>query len=101
MLSLPPSLSRRTLERVTQLFFERLNVPAFTIIERPLSQLYAANSVSGVVIDINRDVTDILAIIDTSIQRSTRQTLDIGIKDCEAHLANILRNNQPVIKALS
>ena len=101
LLCIPSTLSRRTHERLTQLFFERLNVAAFSLIERPLAQLYAANSVQGVVIDINTSTTDITPIIDSMVQHNCHITIDVGSKDCERHLANVLRSNQPVIKAIS
>lgn len=101
LLSFPPSSSRRLHELITQLFFERLNVAAFTIIQRPLAQLYAANSVSGVVIDINASTTEITPIIDTMIQHNSRTVLDIGYRDCETYLASLLRSNQGIIKAIS
>jgi actin-related protein 9 len=78
-----------------------MNVAGFSIIERPLSQLYAANSVSGVVVDISRHHTEITPVIDSLIQRPSCITLDVGHHDCEIHLANMLRSNQPLMKAIS
>jgi actin-related protein 9 len=101
LLSVQPSLSRRTYERITRVFFERLNVAAFSIIERPLAQLYAANNLSGVVIDIGESATDITPVVDSLIYHNACRTLDVGIKDCEAHFCNILRNNQSLIKMIS
>lgn len=101
LLSVQPSLSRRTYEKLTQIFFERLNVAAFSIVERPLAQLYAGNSLSGVVIDIGQDFTDITTIVDSLINHNARRILDVGIGDCEKHLSNMMRNNQNLIKTIS
>ncbi|KZS94381.1 actin-related protein [Sistotremastrum niveocremeum HHB9708] len=101
LLTIPPLVSRRMYQRVTQLFFERFNVAGFTLIERPLAQLYAANSLSGVVVDIGEYTTDVTPIVETAILHSARLVVALGSWHCEQYLANILRSNQHVVKALS
>ncbi|KAJ7460618.1 actin-related protein [Mycena latifolia] len=101
LLSLPPGLSRDTHERICQIFFERFNVAGLGVLERPVGQLYAANSLSGVVVDIGHDKTDITPIYDGFIVNSARTSTSVGIRDCQNYLAYLLRSNQSVMSAIS
>lgn len=101
LLSVTPGLSRDHYERICQTFFERFNVPAFGILERPMAQIYSTSSLSGVVVDIGDEKTDITPIYEGFITQQARTTTSIGIRDCEIYLANLLRSNQSVISALS
>src|ERR1700759_4872883 len=53
LLCIAADLSRTTYERICQMFFERFNVPGFAILERPIAQIFASNSITGVVVDID------------------------------------------------
>ncbi|KAJ7493447.1 actin-related protein [Mycena galericulata] len=101
LLSLPPGLSRDTHERICQIFFERFNVAGLGILERPVGQLYAANSLSGVVVDIGHDKTDITPLYDGFIVHSARTSTSVGVRDCQNYLAYLLRSNQSVMAAIS
>lgn len=100
LLSLPPKLSRMTHMLLCRMFFERFNVAGFTYIERPLASLYAANLTSGVVVEINQDETDYISCYDSLLHHSSSLSIPVGIRDCELHLAHILRSNSSVIQAL-
>ncbi|KAF7356859.1 SWI/SNF and RSC complexes subunit arp9 [Mycena venus] len=101
LLTVPPGLSRDTHERICQIFFERFNVAGLSILERPVGQLYAANSLSGVVVDIGHEKTDITPIYDGFIVHSARTSTSVGIRDCLNYLAYLLRSNQSVMTAIS
>ncbi|KAF5362059.1 hypothetical protein D9756_002600 [Leucocoprinus leucothites] len=101
LLSIASGLSRLTYERICQLFFERFNVAGFGIMERPVAQLYAGNSLSGVVVDIGDYETDITPIYEGFIVHHAKMQMALGLKDCEVYLANLLRSNQGVINTLS
>ncbi|KAL0953504.1 hypothetical protein HGRIS_004730 [Hohenbuehelia grisea] len=101
LLSLFPGLARSAYERVCQIFFERLNVAGFCLLERPVGQLYAANALSGVVVDIGYDKTDVTPIQDGFVSHHARACTTLGIRDCEAYLASLLRSNQSVMNGLS
>jgi actin-related protein 9 len=101
LLSIFPGLSRDTYERICQIFFERFNVAGFAILERPIAQMYAANSLSGVVIDTSEEYTDITPIYDNYIIHQARASIALGARHCRNYLANILKSNQGVINALS
>jgi actin-related protein 9 len=65
-----------------------------------MAQLYAANSLSGVVVDIGHDRTDVTHIYEGFIVNGARNTTSLGIRDCQAYLAQLLRSNQSVMAAL-
>ncbi|XP_006462073.1 hypothetical protein AGABI2DRAFT_193380 [Agaricus bisporus var. bisporus H97] len=101
LLSIASGLPRTTYERICQMFFERFNVPGFGIVERPIVQMYATNSLSGVVVDIGDYETDITSIYDGYIVHQGRTHLPLGLRDCEIYLAHLLRSNQSVMNTLS
>jgi actin-related protein 9 len=76
-------------------------VAAFGILERPMAQIYAVNSLSGVVVDIGDEKTDITPIYEGFPVQQARTTTSLGIRDCEMYLAHLLRSNQSVVSALS
>ncbi|KAJ3517020.1 hypothetical protein NMY22_g14063 [Coprinellus aureogranulatus] len=90
----------RCTRRTCQIFFERFNVPAFAILDRPLAQLYAANILSGVVVDIGEDVTDITPINDSILIHSAKVTTRIGTRMCRHYLAHLLKSNSSVMQTL-
>lgn len=100
LLSLFPGLPRSSHELVCQIFFERFNVAAFSILDRPVSQLYAANTITGLVVDINDYETVITPISDGFPIHTARTHVLVGVKDCERFLAQLLRSNTSVIKEL-
>ena len=101
LLSFPHGLSRDTHERICQIFFERFNVAGLSILERPLAQLYAANSLHGIVVDIGYHRTEVVPIYECTVQRNCADYLPIGLADCEAYLARVLRNNEQLVSTLS
>ncbi|EDR05669.1 actin-related protein [Laccaria bicolor S238N-H82] len=101
LLSIFPGLSRDTYERICQIFFERFNVAGFGILELPMAQLYAVNTLSGVVVDIGDEKTDITPVYEGFIIHSARTSTPLGLHDCQNYLAHLLRSNQNVLKALS
>ena len=101
LLSITPDVSRETYERICQVFFERYNVAGFCILERPMTQLYAANSLSGVVVDIGDDETEITPIYEGFIVHPARGSVALGVRHCQNYLAHLLRSNQNVMSTLS
>ncbi|CAG8718356.1 2322_t:CDS:2, partial [Acaulospora colombiana] len=83
------------------MFFERFNVAGFTYIERPLASLYAANLISGVIIEINQDETDYITCFESQLHHGSSLVVPIGIRDCERYLGHILRSNVSVTSAFS
>ncbi|KAF8972665.1 actin-related protein [Flammula alnicola] len=101
LFSITPVISRDSYERICQIFFERFNVAGFAILERPMAQIYAANSLSGVVIDIGDEITDITPIYDGFIIHPARTQVSLGIRHCQNYVAHLLRSNQSITNALS
>ncbi|KAG6910239.1 hypothetical protein DXG01_012374 [Tephrocybe rancida] len=101
LLSMPSGLARDTYERVCQIFFERFNTAGLAIIERPVAQMYAANSLNGVVVDIDEEKTDITPIYEGTTLHHPRTTIPLGIRDCQNYLAHLLKSNQSIVATLS
>ncbi|KAF8998543.1 actin-related protein [Cyathus striatus] len=101
LLTLPAGLARDSYERICQIFFERFNVAGFGILERPMAQLYAGNALSGIVVNIGYEITDITPIYDGFVVHYARQSTNIGVKDCQEYLAYLLRSNQSVMTAVN
>ena len=100
LLTMPPGLSRETYEHTCQTFFERLNVAGFSILERPTAQLYAANALAGVAIDIGRAFTDITPFYDGLPLLNARVTIPLGTDMCARYIATLLGGNTSVAQAL-
>lgn len=104
LLSLPPGLSRDAYEHLCQIFFERFNVAGFGILERPVAQFYSAvnasSGLSGVIVDVDREWTDISPIYDGFLVHGARASVKVGMEDCKKYLAELLRGNQSVMAAL-
>jgi len=101
LLSLISGLPREAYERTGQIFFERFNVAAFSILDRPMAQLYAVGALSGIVIDIGDTLTDITPIYDGLPLPGARTTARVGTRHCERFLAHLLRNNTSVTGVLA
>ncbi|KZP01640.1 hypothetical protein CALVIDRAFT_532414 [Calocera viscosa TUFC12733] len=100
-LSFTSGLSYDTYERVAQLFFERFNVPALCLVERPLAQLFAVNATTGVVVEIGREETTSTPVLDTIVQHSAVFRTPVGSRDCEVWLAHLLSSSQSITQTLS
>ncbi len=66
-----------------------------------MSQIYAANSLSGVVVDVGEEATDITPIYEGLILHPTRTSVALGTRHCYNYLANLLKFNQGLINTLS
>jgi actin-related protein 9 len=101
LLSIAPGLSRTTYERICQVFFERFNVAGLAILERPIAQLYSANTISGVIVDIGDEITEITPIYDGLIVHQARSQVALGTRHCTRYVAHLLGANQGVVSTLS
>ncbi|KAI0044759.1 actin-like ATPase domain-containing protein [Auriscalpium vulgare] len=96
LLSIFAGLSREGYERISQVFFERFNVAAFSMLDRAMAQLYAANALSGVVVDIGTSRTDVTPVYDGFPVHLARTSVKLGTDACEAFLAHVLRTNTSI-----
>ena len=83
------------------MFFERFNVAGFSILERPMAQMYACNALNGLVIDLGYHWTDISAVYDGFLLKHARAGTPVGIKACLAFLAQVLKTNSSIVSTLS
>ncbi|ESK97699.1 actin-related protein [Moniliophthora roreri MCA 2997] len=101
LLSIAAGLPRDDYERICQIFFERFNVAGFGILERPMAQIYATTSLSGVVVDIDLEKTDVTPVYEGFIVRNACTTVSLGVRDCQNYLVHLLRSSQSVMSSLS
>ena len=93
LVTIPHGLSKTDLERITQIFFERFNVPVFSMVERPILGLYAVGATSGLFIELGWDSTDLVPVVETIPQTFSSTHWKFGIKDLVIYLANLLKND--------
>ena len=96
LLLLPPptilSLDEQAL--YTQIAFETLNVPAFSILPIPLASLYALNAVTGLVLHIGRSESRVFVVVDSMVRWECTATAPIGTDDCEPYLEELAMRDQ-------
>jgi actin-related protein 9 len=66
-----------------------------------MAQLYAANALSGIVVDVGDTLTDITPIYDGLPLAGARTTVRVGTRHCERFLAHLLRSNTSVSAVLA
>ncbi|KAL1922022.1 uncharacterized protein VTP21DRAFT_10664 [Calcarisporiella thermophila] len=96
LLAVPSTWTKDEYERVAQIFFESFNSPGIYITEQPLLALYGAGSVTGLVIDIGHETTDITPVIDSIVQHHATQQLHLGGKHLEEYLLRLLSANEQI-----
>lgn len=99
ILIVPPQWSTQDKERTTQIFFEQFQRPAFMIIDTAIASLYACNSITGLVIDVGYEKTDITSVIDSITSPSSQISLPIGGHHLTNNLLKLLRTNIPLDQA--
>lgn len=103
LLGLPKPLSVPSSELLAQLFFERFNVAAFSVNDRPVLQLFAANQISGIVVDIDDCSTDLSPVVEGELVREgfPSKSISIGLQDCLRHLASVFSTNANIVNVIS
>ena len=97
LVTVPHGLSKDESERITQIFFERFNVPVFALVERPVTGLYAAGSVNGLFIDVGYDSTDIVPVLEAMPQYTSATHWKFGIRELSIYLARLLKNDTQLL----
>lgn len=97
LLSYPAWLPPSTVESLTQLFFENLYVTNLLLAPCPLMQLYSCAALSGIVIDVGREGTDVSVICETQIQYGACVRSAVGEKDCDRYLTSVLLAANPAL----
>lgn len=97
-LIVPPQWNHRDKELATRIFFEEHFVAGFAIGDSSVLPLYAMGHLSGLVIHIGYEKTDITPILDAQPIIPARVTIPIGGKDLTKHLHSLLLSSPPIIK---
>ncbi|KAG0052775.1 hypothetical protein BGZ83_002129 [Gryganskiella cystojenkinii] len=98
LMVVPTDWTKEEHERITQIFFENFNVPGLYLAEEPLMTLYGCAAVTGLVIDIGHNSTEITPIIDTQIQRNAVQTVPVAGSDFDTYFLKLLQEDTQLIK---
>jgi len=86
----PPSLSLPTQALYTQLAFERLNVPAFSILPSPLAAIFALGTTTGIVLHVTRETSEVSIIVDSVVRWDCCVTVQVGHGDCLSWFEGLL-----------
>ncbi|KAG0028689.1 general RNA polymerase II transcription factor [Podila clonocystis] len=98
LMVVPTDWTKEEHERITQIFFENFNVPGLYLAEEPLMILYGCATVTGLIIDIGHNSTEITPIIDTQIQRNAIQTIPLAGADIDAYFLQQLRQDAQLVR---
>eukprot|EP01061_Rhynchopus_euleeides_P047485 TRINITY_DN9548_c0_g1_i2.p1 TRINITY_DN9548_c0_g1~~TRINITY_DN9548_c0_g1_i2.p1 ORF type:complete len:401 (+),score=133.57 TRINITY_DN9548_c0_g1_i2:655-1857(+) len=78
VITVPPRIPRDELENLTQIFFERFNVPALAVLPTPACAMFGAGRVSGIVLDVGESHTHASPVVNGVLQRYAVQSEPIG-----------------------
>jgi actin-related protein len=84
LLNVPWGMHHRVhAEKIAQICFEVLQVPALYLASQPVMSLYACGAVNGIVIDLGHSNTTLIPILDSNIQNAYVRRLPVGGNDCK------------------
>ncbi|KAF9175899.1 hypothetical protein BGX21_010700 [Mortierella sp. AD011] len=98
LMVVPTDWTKEEHERITQIFFENFNVPGLYLAEEPLMTLYGCAAVTGLVIDIGHNKTEITPILDTQIQRNAIQTIPLAGADFDSYFLELLKADAQLVR---
>ncbi|KTW27205.1 uncharacterized protein T551_03199 [Pneumocystis jirovecii RU7] len=97
-LIVPPQWNMRDKELATCTFFEDHLVAGFAIGDASVFPLYAMGHLSGIVIHVGYEKTDITPVLDAQAVTSARITIPIGGKNLTERLHALLLSSPPILK---
>ncbi|GAX77105.1 hypothetical protein CEUSTIGMA_g4551.t1 [Chlamydomonas eustigma] len=86
----PVLTSRSERENLTQLMFEKFNVNGLYVQDQAVLSLYGVGKVSGCVIDIGHDKTDVSAVLEGQTCQSTVRRIPLGGRHVTERLSQLL-----------
>ncbi|KAI8342544.1 actin family [Chlamydoabsidia padenii] len=98
LFSVPVHWTKHEHERLTQEAFETLNVPGLYIAPQPVLTLYGCGAVTGLVIDIGHNATDINIVVDSLVQPYSNMTINIGGKQFDDYLLSLLQQDSALVE---
>ena len=78
-LSIFPSLPLSSCERICQMFFERFNAARFSILERPMTQMYYSNTLNRL-IDSGYDCAGVSVVYDGLLLTRARRVPPVAFR---------------------
>ncbi|WVW84200.1 hypothetical protein I302_106230 [Kwoniella bestiolae CBS 10118] len=85
-----PTLPLSTQASYTQIAFETLNTPSFSILPSPLASLYALGATTGIIVHIGATESSIFVITDSIVRWECSTTVQVGELDCRSFLESLL-----------
>ncbi|KAI8983738.1 actin family [Pilobolus umbonatus] len=98
LIAVPVQWNKLEYERITQIFFENFNVPGVYIAPQPLLSLFGCGAVSGMVVDIGRQVTDITVVVDSNIQLQSNFIVPVGGNHFDAYLLQLMKKDDKLVQ---
>ncbi|KAG1170317.1 hypothetical protein G6F70_007786 [Rhizopus microsporus] len=98
LLSVPVQWTKLEHERITQIFFENFNVPGIYIAPQPLLTLFGCGAVSGIVVDIGSQITDINIVVDSNVQLQSNFMIPIGGNHFDAYFLELLKKDTHLVE---
>ncbi|KAF9961663.1 hypothetical protein BGZ72_002495 [Mortierella alpina] len=98
LMVVPTAWTKEEHERITQIFFENFNVPGLYLAEEPLMTIYGCATLTGLVIDIGHNSTEITPILDTQIQHNAIQTIPLAGADIDAYFLELLKADTQLVR---
>lgn len=96
ILIVPPQWSLMDKDRATKMFIEQLSRPAFMIVETAAASLYACNAMTGLVVDVGHEKTDVTSIVDSVSTPSSCITVPIGGRHLSESFRTMLLDDRPL-----
>ncbi|KAI8381057.1 actin family [Radiomyces spectabilis] len=100
LLTVPVQWTKEEYERITQIFFEEFNVPGIYITQQPVLALYGCGSVSGIVIDIGDEMTDVNVVIDSIVQQHSNFAIPIGGRQFDQYLLRLMKEDSALVEQM-
>lgn len=116
LLTVPVEWSKFELERITQMFFERFNVPGIYLAPQPLLALYGCGAVSGIVVDVGYQSTSMYGstwiklqlfnlnylavnvVVDSIVQLEASTTVPVGGKHFDDYLLELFNKDESLVQ---
>ncbi|WWC89023.1 uncharacterized protein L201_003941 [Kwoniella dendrophila CBS 6074] len=104
LLLIPPPTATLSLSKqatYTQIAFEVLNTPVFSLIPSPLASLYALGATSGMIIHVGAEETSVFVVTDSIVRWECSTTVKIGELHCRKFLEDLLLEDELLDKELN
>ncbi|RXK39886.1 hypothetical protein M231_02820 [Tremella mesenterica] len=96
----PPVLPLPVQALYTQLAFERLNVPGFSLLPSPLATLFALGATTGLVLHVGRKSSSAWVVVDSVVRCDACASIPVGQEDCEIAFLRLLMSDEKLEQEL-